>query len=76
MTEKLASGVQINSRGDWSAPIAIRFGVEPIKVKGQSLQLRRTISIVAAHSFTVTDELSEDGGPFVRIGNAVYSKAQ
>lgn len=76
LTEKLASGAQINGKGDWSSPIAVRFAVDPVKLKGQSLQLRRTLSIVAAHSFTVTEELSEDGGPFVRLGNAVYSKAQ
>lgn len=75
-TEKVASGVQLNSTGDWTSPISIRFAVISVKVKGQVLQLRRTISIVAAHSFTVTDELSEDGGPFVRLGNAVYSKVQ
>jgi hypothetical protein len=76
VSEKLATGVQVSGRGDWSSPIAIRFAVDPIKVKAQSLQLRRTISIVAAHSFTVTEELSEDGGPFVRLGNGIYSKAQ
>lgn len=76
VSEKLASGVQVSGKGDWTSPIAIRFAVDPIKAKGQSLQLRRTISIVAAHSFTVTEELSEDGGPFVRLGNAVYSRAQ
>ncbi len=75
-TEKTAAGIQLNGVGDWSSPIAIRFMINPIKVNGQSLQVRRTISVVAAHSFTVTDELSEDGGPFVRLGNAVYSKAQ
>lgn len=75
-SEKLASGVQVSGKGDWSSPIAIRFAVDPIKAKGQSLQLRRTISIVASHSFTVTEELSEDGGPFVRLGNGIYSKAQ
>lgn len=74
-SEKLTGGVTINSRGDWSTPISIRFTVDPIKVKGQSLQLRRTISIVSAHSFTVAEELSEDGGPFVRLGSAVFSKA-
>jgi len=74
-TEKLSNGVTLTSRGDWSSPISIRFAVDPVKTKGQSLQLRRTISIVAAHSFTVTEELSEDGGPFVRLGSAVYSKA-
>jgi hypothetical protein len=75
-TERLASGVQLSGRGDWSSPIAVRFTMDSVKVKGQSLQLRRTVSIVSAHSFTVTEELSEDGGPFVRLGNAVYSKVQ
>ena len=73
-TEKLASGIHLESRGDWSSPISIRFTVQPVKAKNQMLQLKRTISIVAAHSFTVTEELSEDGGPFVRLGTAVYSK--
>lgn len=74
-TEKTDNGVTLTSKGNWSSPISIRFTIDPVKAKGQTLQLRRTISIVAAHSFTVTEELSEDGGPFVRLGNAVYSKA-
>ncbi len=73
-SEKLANGTRLNSKADWSSPISIRFAVDPIKVKGEALQLRRTISIVAAHSFTVTEELSEGGGPFIRLGNAIYSK--
>ena len=73
-TEKLGSGVALTSKGDWSSPISIRFTVDPVTAKNQKLQLRRTISIVAAHSFTVAEELSEDGGPFVRLGSAVFSK--
>lgn len=73
-SEKLSNGVQVQSKGDWRSPISIRFTVDPIKVKGQTLQLKRIISIVAAHSFTVTEELSENGGPFVRLGSAVYTK--
>lgn len=73
-TERLANGVQVQSTGDWRSPISIRFTVEPIKVKGQALALKRVISIVAAHSFTVTEELSEDGGPFVRLGSAIYTR--
>jgi hypothetical protein len=76
VSEKLANGVQIQSKGDWRSPISIRFTIDPIKVKGKTVLLKRIISIVAAHSFTVTEELSEDGGPFVRLGSAVYSKAQ
>lgn len=74
-SERLASGVQVQSKGDWRSPISIRFTVEPIKVKGETLQLKRIISVVAAHSFTVTEELSENGGPFVRLGSAIYTKA-
>ena len=73
-SERLANGVQVQSKGDWRSPISIRFTVDPIKAKGQTLQLKRIISIVAAHSFTVTEELSENGGPFVRLGSAVYTK--
>jgi len=73
-TEKRAGGVAVSSRGDWTSPISIRFAIDPIKVKGQTLQLRRTISVVAPHSFTIAEEISEDGGPFVRLGSAVVSK--
>ena len=73
-TEKLDNSVTLTSKADWSSPISIRFAVDPIKTKSQSFQLHRIISVVAAHSFTVTEELSEDGGPFVRLGSAVYSK--
>ncbi|PYP88359.1 MAG: hypothetical protein DMF61_07140 [Blastocatellia bacterium AA13] len=74
-TEHLGNGIQIKSQGDWRSPIAIRFTVEPIKLKSETLALKRTISVVSAFSFTVTEELSENGGPFVRLGNAIYTKA-
>jgi hypothetical protein len=73
-TEKLGSGVTLASKGDWTSPISIRFAIDPVTAKGQKLQLRRTLSVVAAHSFAVAEELSEDGGPFVRLGSAVFSK--
>jgi hypothetical protein len=72
--EKLANGTKLTSKADWSSPISIRFTIDPVNINGEALQLRRTISVVAAHSFTLTEELSEGGGPFVRLGNAVYSK--
>ncbi len=75
-SEKLTSGVKLQSEGDWSSPIAIKFTILPVKYKGQSLQLKRTISIVSPHSFAVLEELSEDGGPFVRLGNAIFSKVE
>ena len=66
--------LQVTSKGDWTSPVSIRFTVVPIKVKGQTLQLGRTIAVISAYSFTVTEELSEDGGPFVRLGQAIFSK--
>jgi hypothetical protein len=72
--EKLASGVVLNSKADWTSPISIRFEIEPVKVKGQTLQMRRIVNVVAAHTFRLTEELSEDGGPFVRLGSAVFTR--
>jgi hypothetical protein len=73
-SERMSNGIQIMSKGDWSSPISIRCTVEPIKVKGHTLQLKRIISVIAAHSFSITEELSEDGGPFIRLGNALFTK--
>jgi hypothetical protein len=73
-TEKLGSGATLTSKGDWTSPISIRFTIDPVTAKGQKLQLRRAISVVSAYSFTVTEELSENGGPFVRLGSATFTK--
>jgi hypothetical protein len=73
--EKLANGVMLVSKGDWTSPITIRFAVDPVKAKNKTIQLHRTMTIVAAHTFTVTEELSEDGGPFMRLGTAVFTRA-
>src|SRR4030095_13285238 len=67
-TKKVGGGVALPSKGDWTSPISIRFAVDPVTAKGQKLQLRRTISVVAAHSFTVAEELSANGGARVRVG--------
>jgi hypothetical protein len=73
--ERFGGNVEMLSVGDWSSPIAIRFEGAPIRVRGQSLRLRRVYAIVSASSFTVNEELSTDGGPFVRLGGGVFSKA-
>ena len=74
LLEQRGNGIQTLSLGDWTSPIAIRFKVAPFQAGGRSLRLKRTLAVVAAHSFTLTEELSEDGGPFVRLGNAVFSR--
>jgi hypothetical protein len=73
--EHLANGIEIKSVGDWSSPISIRFKVEPIKTGGHTLNLRRTISIISAFSYKVTEELSTDGGPYERLGQGLFTKA-
>jgi hypothetical protein len=73
--ERFAGNVEMLSVGDWSSPIAIRFEGAPIRVRNQTLRLRRVYAIVSASSFTVNEELSTDGGPFVRLGGGVFSKA-
>src|SRR5262245_17140355 len=75
-TEKLRNGIVINTRRDWKSTISIRYSIDAIKFKDQKLQLRRTISIVSKHSYTVAEELSENGGPFVRLGSAVVVRSE
>jgi hypothetical protein len=72
--EKLAGGLELTSTGDWSSPISIRFESAQAKAGGQTIRLRRTYGIVSSHSFTVAEELSTDGGPFVRSGGGVFAK--
>lgn len=72
--EQLSTGVSLTSTGDWSTPISIRFESEPVKAGAQTIRVRRIYGIVSAHSFTVAEEMSADGGPFVRLGGGVFAK--
>ena len=72
--ETLADGTRVNGTGNWGSPLAIRYESQPVTVKGQTLRLRRTYSIVSAQSFRVAEEMSTDGGPFLRLGSGDYAK--
>jgi hypothetical protein len=74
LLEQRGPGLEVLALGDWTSPVAIRFKAAPLQVRGQTLHLKLTVSVVAGHSFTLAEELSEDGGPFQRLGNAVFSK--
>jgi hypothetical protein len=74
MHETLANGVSMLSVADWSSPIALRFESAPVRVKGEVVRLRRIYTIISATSFTVNEELSTNGGPFVRLGGGVFSR--
>ncbi len=73
--ERLANNVDLVSTGDWSSPITIRSESAPVRAGAQEVRLRRVYGIVSAHSFTVAEEISVDGGAFVRLGGGVFSKA-
>ena len=73
-TERLANRTVISGRADWRIPISIQYAVEPVRVGRHQVQIRRTLSIIAAHSFSVVEEISADGEPFVRLGDAVYTR--
>ena len=74
MRERIAvgNGVEHLCVGDWTSAIAVRFECTPEKSKG--LRLKRVFSIISATSFTVAEELSTDGGPYVRLGSGTYTK--
>lgn len=72
--ERLSTGVEMLSLGDWSSPLAIRFDIQPVQAEGRTLRLRRTWTIISAGSFSVAEELSTDGGPFVRLGTGRFDK--
>lgn len=72
--ERIAAGVDVESIGDWTSPIAINAESSPVTVKGQSLRLRRFYSILSATSFSIVEELSTNGGPFVRLGKGDFTK--
>ena len=74
ITETLASGVELRSVGDWSSPIAIRAESERVKAGTETLKVRRLYSILSAESFTVTEEISVNDGPYQPLGNGRYQK--
>ena len=74
--EKTETNTEILSVGDWSSPIGIRFDVQPLRIGSKVLVLRRSYAIISATSFRVTEELSTDGGPFVRLGVGSFTKTK
>jgi hypothetical protein len=72
--ERRTRGVELLSLGDWGSAMTIRFAISPVRIKGQTVRLKRTISVVSADSFSVSEEFSVDGGPFERLGNGTFTK--
>ena len=74
--ERLSAGVDVTGVGNWGSPLSIMYEAQPIQVKGQSLRLRRTYSILSAVAFEVMEEMSTNGGRWERLGNGEYTKKQ
>ena len=75
LEERLSNNIDVLSMGDWRSPVAIRFQIAPIKVNNHVVRLKRTISVISAFSFSLTEEFSVDGGPFERWGQGMFTKA-
>ncbi len=61
--------------GDWSSPIGITFLTQPLEADGSVYVLRRLMQVTSETSFSITDEFSVDGGPFRRLGNGAFLRA-
>ena len=73
--EELSTGDQLVSLGNWTSPIGITFLTAPIDSDGRVYVLKRRILVTSDTVFSVTDEFSVDGGPFGRLGNGSYIRA-
>ena len=75
--ERLSTGLELRSVGDWSSPIGIRAESEPATAGSQTIRVKRLYSILSLQSYMVTEEISVNGGPYQRLGNGrcqrVYS---
>ncbi len=60
--------------GNWSSALSIRFELEPLRLRGNRIELKKTIRFVARHSFTVVEEFSVNGGKYQRLGDSVYTR--
>lgn len=72
--ERLSTGVELRTTGDWSSPIGIRAESEPVKAGTQTIRVRRLYSILSPQSYMVTEEISVNGGPYQRLGNGRFKK--
>ena len=76
VTERRSNGLEIRSTGDWTHAVLIPFNEVTVPVKGQTVRLKRTITPTSPEAFTLTEEIAVDGGPFERLGQAVYAKTE
>ena len=74
LVERLSTGLELRTTGDWSSPIGIRAESEPTKAGAQTIRVRRLYSILSAQSYMVTEEISVNGAPFQRLGSGRFQR--
>jgi hypothetical protein len=76
VSDHLAGGAEVKGATAWTSPIAFKVESAPMQVKGQTLKVRRTYSILSPTSFSITEELSTNGGAYQRVGTGDFRKQQ
>ena len=61
--------------GNWTSPIGITFLTAPMEADGRVYVLKRLLRVTSDTAFAVSDEFSVDGGPFQRLGDGAYLRA-
>jgi hypothetical protein len=74
--ERLSTGLELRSLGDWSSPIGIRAESEPVKAGAQTVRVKRLYSILSPQSYVVTEEVSINGGPYQRLGSGRFQRVE
>ncbi len=74
--EQLSTGQYLLGLGDWTSPIGITFLTAPVESEGKVYVLKRLVRVTSNTAFSVSDEFSVDGGPFRRLGDGAYLRAE
>ncbi len=74
--EQLSTGQYLLGLGDWTSPIGITFLTAPVESEGKVYVLKRLVRVTSNTAFSVSDEFSVDGGPFRRLGDGAYVRAE
>ena len=74
--EQLSTGQYLLGLGDWTSPIGITFLTAPVESEGKVYVLKRLVRVTSDTAFSVSDEFSVDGGPFRRLGDGAYVRAE
>ncbi len=74
--EHLSTGQYLLGLGDWTSPIGITFLTAPVESDGKVYVLKRLVRVTSDTAFSVSDEFSIDGGPFRRLGDGSYLRAE